>query len=85
MQDACRPLGATSGAVLHSTPLRVLFDFHGIPMIKMFTDNWDNVQDIKVKPNDVLIATYPKAGEVLPDLAPSHYYLFRNLKPHLCG
>ncbi|XP_008287770.1 cytosolic sulfotransferase 2-like [Stegastes partitus] len=43
-------------------PRPTVFDFHGIPMIKMFTDNWDNVQDFKARPDDILIVTYPKAG-----------------------
>ncbi|XP_047457500.1 uncharacterized protein LOC125017966 [Mugil cephalus] len=39
-----------------------LFDFHGVSMTKYFTDNWDNVQNIKARPDDIVIATYPKAG-----------------------
>ncbi|KAM4562139.1 cytosolic sulfotransferase 2-like [Odontesthes bonariensis] len=38
------------------------FDFHGVSMTKYFTDNWDNIQDFKARPDDILIATYPKAG-----------------------
>ncbi|XP_035261179.1 cytosolic sulfotransferase 1-like isoform X2 [Anguilla anguilla] len=47
-------------------PLRLtrteLFDFHGVSMINYFTDNWDKVQNFQAKPDDVVIATYPKAG-----------------------
>uniref|UniRef100_A0A8C4GPH1 Sulfotransferase n=1 Tax=Dicentrarchus labrax TaxID=13489 RepID=A0A8C4GPH1_DICLA len=43
-------------------PRPTLFDFHGVSMIKYFTDNWDNVQNFKARPDDILIATYPKAG-----------------------
>ncbi|XP_063321401.1 cytosolic sulfotransferase 3-like [Pelmatolapia mariae] len=39
-----------------------LFDFHGVSMTNAFTDNWDNVQNFKARPDDILIATYPKAG-----------------------
>ncbi|XP_030639760.1 cytosolic sulfotransferase 2 [Chanos chanos] len=39
-----------------------LFDFHGVSMTHYFTDNWDNVQNFKARPDDILIATYPKAG-----------------------
>ncbi|XP_072223912.1 cytosolic sulfotransferase 2-like isoform X2 [Leuresthes tenuis] len=39
-----------------------LFDFHGVSMTKYFTDNWDNIQNFKARSDDILIATYPKAG-----------------------
>ncbi len=39
-----------------------LFDFHGISMTHNFADNWENVQNFKARPDDILIATYPKAG-----------------------
>ncbi|XP_061112772.1 cytosolic sulfotransferase 1-like [Conger conger] len=43
-------------------PRPELFDFHGVSMIHYYTDNWDNVQNFQAKPDDILIATYPKAG-----------------------
>ncbi|XP_020560409.1 cytosolic sulfotransferase 3-like [Oryzias latipes] len=43
-------------------PRPALFDFHGVSMTKYFTDNWDNIQDFKARPDDILIASYPKAG-----------------------
>uniref|UniRef100_UPI003AB01722 cytosolic sulfotransferase 2-like n=1 Tax=Centroberyx gerrardi TaxID=166262 RepID=UPI003AB01722 len=43
-------------------PRPKLFDFHGVSMTKYFTDNWDNVQNFKARPDDILIASYPKAG-----------------------
>uniref|UniRef100_A0A3B4UKZ7 Sulfotransferase n=1 Tax=Seriola dumerili TaxID=41447 RepID=A0A3B4UKZ7_SERDU len=42
-------------------PRPKLFDFHGVSMTKYFTDNWDNIQNFKARPDDILIATYPKA------------------------
>ncbi|KAJ8370894.1 hypothetical protein SKAU_G00109220 [Synaphobranchus kaupii] len=43
-------------------PRPELFDFHGVSMTHYSTDNWDNVQNFQAKPDDILIATYPKAG-----------------------
>uniref|UniRef100_UPI003AAFCD4D cytosolic sulfotransferase 3-like isoform X2 n=1 Tax=Centroberyx gerrardi TaxID=166262 RepID=UPI003AAFCD4D len=43
-------------------PRPKLFDFHGVSITKYFTDNWDNVQNFKARPDDILIASYPKAG-----------------------
>ncbi|KAM4610898.1 cytosolic sulfotransferase 2-like [Polymixia lowei] len=43
-------------------PRPKLFDFNGISMTKYFTENWDNVQNFIARPDDILIATYPKAG-----------------------
>lgn len=39
-----------------------LIDFEGISMVHYFTDDWENVQNFKARPDDILIATYPKAG-----------------------
>ncbi|XP_078144234.1 cytosolic sulfotransferase 3-like [Centroberyx gerrardi] len=43
-------------------PRPKLFDFHGVSMTNHYTDNWDNVQNFKARPDDIVIATYPKAG-----------------------
>ncbi|KAJ8016185.1 hypothetical protein DPEC_G00004570 [Dallia pectoralis] len=43
-------------------PRRKLFDFQGVSMTHYFTDNWDNVQNFQARENDIMIATYPKAG-----------------------
>ncbi|KAK2851586.1 hypothetical protein Q5P01_007862 [Channa striata] len=43
-------------------PRPTLFDFHGVSMTNYFTDNWDNIQKFKARPDDILIASYPKAG-----------------------
>lgn len=42
----------------------VLFDFHGVPMTTYFTSNWDKIQNFQAKPDDILISTFPKAGQV---------------------
>ena len=47
---------------MEQPPRPEMFDFHGVSMTKYFTDNWDNVQNFKARPDDILIATYPKAG-----------------------
>ncbi|XP_051525623.1 cytosolic sulfotransferase 3-like isoform X2 [Myxocyprinus asiaticus] len=38
------------------------FDFEGISMTHYFTDNWEKVKNFQARPDDILIATYPKAG-----------------------
>lgn len=44
-------------------PVRAeLFDFQGVPMINCLTSNWEKVQSFQARTNDILIATYPKAG-----------------------
>ncbi|KAM3618238.1 uncharacterized protein V6R79_017819 [Siganus canaliculatus] len=43
-------------------PRPELFDFHGVSMTPLVTDDWENVQKFQARPDDILIATYPKAG-----------------------
>ncbi|KAK2851589.1 hypothetical protein Q5P01_007865 [Channa striata] len=43
-------------------PRPELFDFHGVSMTCYFTDSWERVQNFQARPDDILIATYPKAG-----------------------
>lgn len=40
-----------------------MFDFNGVSMTHYFVDNWENVQNVQARPDDILIATYPKAGQ----------------------
>ncbi|XP_033483825.2 cytosolic sulfotransferase 3-like isoform X1 [Epinephelus lanceolatus] len=47
---------------LELPPRPELFDFHGVSMTHYFTDNWENIQNFQARPDDILIATYPKAG-----------------------
>ncbi len=42
-----------------------LFDFHGVSMTRFFTDNWENIQNFQARPDDILVATYPKAGQYM--------------------
>ncbi|KAE8293627.1 Cytosolic sulfotransferase 3 [Larimichthys crocea] len=39
-----------------------IFDFKGVSMSHYFTNNWENIQNFQARPDDILIATYPKAG-----------------------
>lgn len=39
-----------------------MIEFHGVCFSKYFTENWDDVQNFIARPDDILIATYPKAG-----------------------
>ncbi|XP_036961263.1 cytosolic sulfotransferase 3-like [Acanthopagrus latus] len=43
-------------------PRPEMFDFQGVAMVHYFTDSWEKVQNFQARPDDVLIATYPKAG-----------------------
>lgn len=43
-------------------PRPELFDFHGVSMIDIFTNNWEKIQNFQARPDDIVIATYPKAG-----------------------
>ncbi|KAF7695075.1 cytosolic sulfotransferase 3-like isoform X1 [Silurus meridionalis] len=47
---------------LNSIKRPELIEFEGISMVHFFTDNWENVQNFQARPDDILIATYPKAG-----------------------
>ncbi|KAM3618685.1 uncharacterized protein V6R79_023492 [Siganus canaliculatus] len=53
---------ALDPAKTNLTPRPELFDFHGVSMVHFFTDNWENIQKFQARPDDILIATYPKAG-----------------------
>uniref|UniRef100_A0A3P9N0B2 Sulfotransferase n=1 Tax=Poecilia reticulata TaxID=8081 RepID=A0A3P9N0B2_POERE len=40
-----------------------LYDFHGVAMTHCVTDNREKVKNFQARPDDILIATYPKAGQ----------------------
>lgn len=39
-------------------------ELNGILMAKMISDNWDKIWNFQAKPDDLLIATYAKAGRL---------------------
>ncbi|KAE8577680.1 hypothetical protein XENTR_v10023012 [Xenopus tropicalis] len=39
-----------------------LLPIHGVPFMKPIADNWQRVEAFQARPDDLLIATYPKAG-----------------------
>uniref|UniRef100_A0A3Q2WRQ3 Sulfotransferase n=1 Tax=Haplochromis burtoni TaxID=8153 RepID=A0A3Q2WRQ3_HAPBU len=47
---------------LIQSTIRFVLNQKFFPMINIFTDDWDNIQNFKARPDDILIATYPKAG-----------------------
>lgn len=36
---------------------------HGILMYKGFIKHWDDVETFQARPDDIVIATYPKSGK----------------------
>ena len=36
---------------------------HGYPIIYTFANNWENIEQFHSRPDDIIIATYPKSGE----------------------
>lgn len=58
-----------------------LFDFHGVSMTQFFTDNWDKVQNFKAKPDDIVVATYPKAGNLVQLFIKKTLFMFYFLNP----
>ncbi|CAN9515421.1 unnamed protein product [Ophioblennius macclurei] len=47
---------------MDDVPRPELIEFHGVSMTSYFTHNWENIQNFQARPDDILIATYPKAG-----------------------
>ncbi|CAI5790611.1 sulfotransferase 1C2-like isoform X1 [Podarcis lilfordi] len=43
-----------------------LVDVDSIPFLKNTADNWQRLWAFKARPNDLLICTYPKAGQLSP-------------------
>ncbi|MCI4381091.1 hypothetical protein PGIGA_G00247680 [Pangasianodon gigas] len=54
--------GLNLSSIDQSTSRPELTDFEGISMVHYFTDEWEKVQKFQARPDDILIATYPKAG-----------------------
>ncbi|KAB5567677.1 hypothetical protein PHYPO_G00235630 [Pangasianodon hypophthalmus] len=54
--------GLNLSSINQSTSRPELIDFEGISMVRYFTDEWEKVQKFQARPDDILIATYPKAG-----------------------
>ncbi|KAM9305385.1 uncharacterized protein PAF06_013933 [Gastrophryne carolinensis] len=46
-------------AVCYRYPLHLV---NGVPLMKPIVDDWERVETFQAKPDDILIATYPKAG-----------------------
>ncbi|XP_030064680.1 sulfotransferase 1 family member D1-like isoform X1 [Microcaecilia unicolor] len=44
------------------TPRPELKCVRGLPLIKYFAENWEQVEKFQARPDDLLISTYPKAG-----------------------
>uniref|UniRef100_A0A3Q1EI44 Sulfotransferase n=1 Tax=Acanthochromis polyacanthus TaxID=80966 RepID=A0A3Q1EI44_9TELE len=55
---------------MERSPRPAVFDFHGVCMTEMVTNNWDNLQNFEARPDDILIAAYPKA-DIYPYLQES--------------
>lgn len=54
-------------------------EVHGILMYKEFVQYWDDVETFQARPDDLVIATYPKSGK-----SPLKLFLFQQeLSIHL--
>lgn len=40
-----------------------LLEVHGVPLLQPIVEHWERIQRFQASPQDVLIVTYPKAGE----------------------
>ncbi|XP_068099948.1 sulfotransferase 1C1-like [Hyperolius riggenbachi] len=55
------------GTILNQLPKEIFYRFplqpvHGVPLMKPIAHFWEKVENFQAKPDDLLIATYPKAG-----------------------
>nr|XP_054602044.1 cytosolic sulfotransferase 2 [Nothobranchius furzeri] len=60
--SAARTKGNRAHFQMDLPPRPALLDFHGVSMTNYFIDNWKNIQEFEARPDDVVIASYPKAG-----------------------
>ncbi|KAM9305386.1 uncharacterized protein PAF06_013934 [Gastrophryne carolinensis] len=54
-------------AILQNAPEGMFYRFpirmvHGVPLMKLIAEHWEPVENFQARPDDILIATYPKAG-----------------------
>ncbi|XP_078392030.1 sulfotransferase 1B1-like [Cetorhinus maximus] len=54
--------GTEEGSTEHEIKRPKLVPLRGVPMPDIFLENWDAVESFQADPQDLLIATYPKAG-----------------------
>lgn len=40
-----------------------LVPVHGVPLMEPIAEQWDPIENFEARPDDLLISTYPKAGE----------------------
>lgn len=46
---------------------RKLVDVHGVPLFWSMAEEWAQVESFQARPDDLLIATYPKSGANHPE------------------
>lgn len=62
-------LATLSLSQMESSSRPELLEFKGVSMSSLFTSNWENIQNFQARHDDILIATYPKAGRLLANCA----------------
>ncbi|XP_072889674.1 sulfotransferase 1B1-like isoform X1 [Hemitrygon akajei] len=54
--------GSGEGEAPSKVPRPRLVLFQGVPMVDIFLEGWEEVENFPAHPSDIIIATYPKAG-----------------------